>query len=359
MKNKNTVHSLLLNFLPPNLSHKAADFLLSFYSKVVEHKSPPEWRPLHWKDLYFPNPLAPAGGVDKSAKHIKAWWALGAGFIEVGTITPFPQKKNPGPTIKRNYKKQALWNHLGFPGDGMEKAKKRLKNLQHFRPTPIFANIGKNRHTKNKNAETDYIKCLSCLHSYVDGFVINISSPNTKKLGELSQPHRLKKLLQAFKEKIDSFEKIKPFFIKWSPDLSEEDFLQSLKIALECGAEGHIICNTSIQRRINNTFPEYGGISGAPLNAISKERLKLTRKYLGTEKKNQLLVSVGGVLSPKDVLERLNLGADLVQTYSALVFQGPFFLQKVFQYQSKAAKPDKEKSKKIFAKTEKLINNHD
>lgn len=338
MKNKITAHSLLLKFLPPDLSHQLADLLLSFYSGIIGHKSPPEWKPLHWKNLYFPNPLAPAGGVDKSAKHIKAWWALGAGFIEVGTVTPLLQKKNPGPTIKRNHKEQALWNHLGFPGDGMEKIKKRLKNLQHFRPTPIFANIGKNRYTKNENAEGDYLQCLSHLNPYVDAFVINISSPNTEELGLLSQPQRLKKLLQAIKEKLDSLEKTKPFFIKWSPDIEENEFLQSLDISLECGAAGHIICNTTKHRKTGNVFPEYGGISGAPLADISKERLNLIQKHLGTERKNQLLISVGGVLSPENVFERLNLGADLVQTYSALVLQGPFFLQKVFQYHSKTTK---------------------
>ena len=318
--------------LPPGLSHKLADSLLSAYSQFVGNIPPPEWKSLHWKNLYFPNPLAPAGGVDKSAKQIKAWWALGAGFIEIGTITPLPQKKNQGPTLKRYIKKQALWNHLGFPGDGMERVKNRLQKLGSFRPTPIFANIGRNRETKNENAETDYLRCISTLHPYVDGFIINISSPNTKKLGELSQPQNLKRLLKAIKTELNSFEQNKPFFIKWSPDMSDNDFLQSLEIALEHGCEGHIICNTSIS--INNTFPNYGGVSGTPLANISKKRLKLTLQQIGTEKKNQLIISVGGVLKPEDVFERFNIGADLVQIYSALVFKGPFFLKRVFQFSS-------------------------
>ncbi len=328
--------------IPPGFAHQLADLFFSIYSSAIGNKKPPEWNSVHWKNLYFPNPLSPAGGVDKSAKHLKAWWALGAGFIEVGTVTPLPQKKNPGSTLKRNIKEQALWNHLGFPGEGLEKVQKRLKELQDFHPTPIFANIGKNRNTQNEKAEEDYIQCISSLYPYVDAFVINISSPNTKGLGELAQPKRLKTLLQAIFKALHSTEKNKkPFFIKWSPDLKEDEFLQSLDIALECGAEGHIICNTSTQREINNIFPNYGGISGAPLANISKKRLKLTNKHLGIERKNQLLISVGGILKPEDVFERLNMGADLVQTYSALVFQGPFFLQKVFQYQTKTAKPDK------------------
>lgn len=332
---QNTVYSLLLKFLPSSLAHQMADSSLSLYSKMIKDKKPPEWSSVKWKELYFPNPIAPAGGVDKSAKHIRAWWALGAGFIEIGTVTPLPQKKNPGPTIKRNHKKQALWNHLGFPGNGMEEVKKKLVKLQNFRPTPIFANIGKNRATENNNAETDYLKCITCLYPHVDAFVINISSPNTKELGNLSQPQRLRTLLQAIKKTLGSFEKHKPFFIKWSPDMEKNDFLKSLDTALECGTEGHIICNTTKQREKNSIFPEYGGVSGAPLAAISKERLALVQEHLGMERKNHLIISVGGILSPADVFERLELGADLVQTYSALVFQGPGFFKRVSRHRSK------------------------
>lgn len=324
-------------FIPPHFAHHLADLFFSSYSKIIGYKEPPEWQSFQWKNLSFPNPLAPAGGVDKSAKHLKAWWALGAGFIEIGTITPLPQKENAGPTLKRNIKEQALWNHLGFPGDGVEMVQKRLKKLHHFHPTPVFANIGKNRNTPNNNAEEDYIKCITSLYPYVDAFIINISSPNTKGLEELAEPTRLNRLLQTVSQHLLSFqESSKPFLIKWSPDLKDNEFLQSLDIALKWGAAGHIICNTTKQRKIEGSFPEYGGISGAPLAFISKERLNLVQKHLGTERKNQLLISVGGILSPKDVLERLNLGANLVQIYSALVFEGPFFLRKVFQYHSKA-----------------------
>ncbi len=323
----------MVKYLPAQPAHKVADILLSIYSKTAGNKKPPEWRPLHWKNLYFPNPLAPAGGIDKSAKHLKAWWALGAGFIEVGTVTPLPQKKNIGPTLKRDWDKKILWNHLGFPNEGALAVQKRLKSLKNFRPTPIFANIGKNRTTPNDSAHTDYLKCISILHPYVDGFVINISSPNTKDLTDLTKPPLLKHLLCTIRQKLNSLEQPKPFLIKWMPDMEEEDFLTSLDIALAEGAEGHIISNTSSKREkdLIGMFPEYGGISGTPLTAISKQRLVLARKHLGSERKKQLIISVGGALTPEDIFERLNLGADLVQSYSALVFYGPFFLRKVFQ----------------------------
>jgi len=319
----------LVDFLPPTLSYHLAHLLLSFYSGVVGYKKPPEWRPFRWKSLYFPNPIAPAGGIDKSAKHLKAWWSLGAGFIEIGTITPQPQKQNKGTILKRSIKEQTLWNYMGFPGEGVKAVKNRLKKLQNFypHPTPIFANIGKNRQTSNEKAENDYVQCISTLSPYVDAFVINISSPNTKELRTLSEASHLRKILKLCK----SVEQEKPLFVKWSPDMESEEFLRSMDVAIECGVEGHIICNTSVKRNKTMPYPAYGGISGAPLADISKQRLLLAKKHLGVDKKNQLLISVGGVIKPEDVLERLELGADLVQVYSALVFQGPFFFRKVFQ----------------------------
>ena len=323
------MHHQRIADLMPHTSYQVAHLLLSLYSQMAPKKTPPEWHSFYWKDIYFPNPLGPAGGMDKSAQHLRAWWALGAGFMEVGTITPLPQKQNASPTLKRCYKQKTLWNHLGFPGEGVDVVQKRLKSLQNYKPTPLFANIGKNRHTPNNKAEEDYQKCIAKLSPYVDAFVINISSPNTKNLSQLSEPQKLKQLLQAVKGALKEHKK--PFLVKWALDMNEKDFLQALDIALKNGAEGHIIGNSLTWREPNSFWPSYGGLSGAPLKPFSQKKLTLLKKHLGPEKKNQLIVSVGGVLKPEEVFERLKWGANLVQVYSALVFEGPSFLRKAAQ----------------------------
>ena len=328
---KMQVFQRLVDFFP-GTAHLTAHLLLSVYSLQVpkkSYKNPLQWRSVRWKGLYFPNPLSPAGGMDKNACHLPAWWALGAGFIEVGTVTPFPQTKLKGATLKRSYQQKTLWNHLGFPNAGVEAIQKNLKKWEKFRPTPIFANIGKNRQTPNHRAVEDYLKCITALFPYVDAFVINISSPNTPELSQLSEPPKLKSLLREIHKTLNHFEEKKPFFIKWSPDMSEPDFLRSLDIALECGAEGHIICNSTLQRPAGAFWPAHGGLSGAPLKAVSRQRLKLTQKHVGQERPKQLLISVGGILTVEDVLDRLKEGADLVQVYSGLIFNGPLFLKKV------------------------------
>ena len=317
-------------FLPTEWAHALANGFLSAYSLAHSFSNVhiPQWRSVKWRNLYFPNPLAPAGGLDKQAKYMQAWWALGAGFVEIGTITPKPQKKLLGPSLKKNNLEKSLWNHLGFPNPGVQAIAKKLKLKNKL--TPVLANISNNRDTSNQNASQDFIQCIQTLHPYVDAFVINISSPNTTELCRLTRPQYLKTLLNPIRQTLISLKQVpKPFFIKWSPDLTEKDFLNSLNISLECGASGHILCNSTSKRNSNSTFPSVGAVSGKPLAKIAEQKLKLIQKYLEPDRKNQLLISVGGILSPKDALDRLNMGADLIQIYSALVFQGISFFKQV------------------------------
>ncbi|RYZ66371.1 MAG: quinone-dependent dihydroorotate dehydrogenase, partial [Proteobacteria bacterium] len=103
-------------------------------------------------------------------------------------------------------------------------------------------------------------------------------------------------------------------------------------IASELGIDGFIATNTTLAREHGSPFPPEGGVSGKPLASRSKEVLVLLRETLGSNKGDRLLISVGGVMTPEDVRERLDLGADLVQVYSSLIFEGPGFFRKVARH---------------------------
>ncbi len=287
------------------------------------------WRPVHWQGLDFCNPLGIAGGVDKNAEQMAPWWKLGCGFIEIGTITPLPQKPNPGLIIDRNFEQKALWNKMGFPSKGVDFAIKQLKKLPKKRPTPIFANIGKNRTTPNAEAHKDYLTCIQKLTPYVDAFVINISSPNTQGLRDLLLPENIKKFLLPISQ-----QKTKPTLLKISPDLSYDELTTVLKVSLELGFDGWVLTNTTVKRPFIGFLTE-GGLSGKPLSELSKSVLKQTLEILGPKRENKLLISAGGVMNYEDVKERLNLGADLIQVYSALVFSGPFFFRQISEQAKK------------------------
>ncbi len=321
-------------WLPPRAAHDLMPLALRFLSRFQEFQTL-SWSSFSWRGLEFTNPLGIAGGVDKDGVSIEDWWTFGPGFLEIGTITPRPQKGHRGITLKRDVKQQALWNKMGFPSDGVEAVIKRLKKLYQPRFTPVFANIGKNSSTALEGAVDDYLTCLHLLSGLVDGFVINISSPNSAGLRELLSPDRLKNFLEPLiagnKEPQGkrSSDQTPPLLLKISPDISASQLQEVLSVAVEAGIDGFVVTNSSSEIRSGLQFPEDGGVSGLPLAERSKDFLKQTIQALGPQRKDLLIVSCGGVMTPQDVFERLKLGANLVQTYSALVFEGPSFFRQV------------------------------
>ncbi len=312
-------------WLSPSFAHKVSPQLINGVSLIYRGSRPPEWQPFDWRGLHFPNRLGVAGGVDKDARNIKAWWLLGAGFIEVGTITPQPQPGNTPPVVDRDVPHRAVWNRLGFPSQGMERVKKRLQRLKRPFPAPIFANIGKNATTPLDQAHNDYVQLLGSLRGLVDGFVVNISSPNTKGLRDLLRPGRL----QEFLKPILAAKNEEPILLKLSPDMDDNEFNEVVELSLRLGIDGWVVTNTSQTIRDNLKFPKEGGVSGQPLAERSRKMLQQLLHILGPRRQDKLIISVGGVLSADDVTERLRLGADLVQVYSALIFEGPWFFRRV------------------------------
>ena len=314
--------------LPPQLAHDLSPLALRVLTagRLRQHL---DWRPLQWRGLQFHNRLGIAGGVDKNATQIEAWWRLGAGFVEIGTVTPRPQGPNPGRILRREISRQAVWNKMGFPNAGAEVVRARLANLASPRWTPIFVNVGKNRETGNAEAASDYAHGIQMFKDVADAFVINISSPNTKGLRELLQPQTLRGFLAPIVQARTEYAAEKPLLLKLSPDSEEGDFLQTLEIASELGMNGFILTNTTLARESGLNFPAEGGVSGHPLAKRAKHCLRLAAKALENQRQRPLLISAGGILSADEARERLDLGADLLQVYAALIFHGPNFFRKV------------------------------
>lgn len=320
----------------PQFAHDIAPLALRL-GAAFQSDDIPIWQPLKWKGLSFPNRLGLAGGVDKDGELIEEWWAYGAGFVEVGTVTPRAQLPNPGVIINRDLESRALWNKMGFPGSGMDVARENLRDLPPRRRTPVFVNIGKNRDTSNDDAVRDYALCMKTLSGLADVFVVNISSPNTTGLRELLQPARFQKFLGgvlAAKNKTSA--PATPVLLKISPDADDQDLQRVVKLACELGIDGFIATNTTLARNHGSPFPPEGGVSGGPLANRAKEVLHLVHEAMGDARGDHLLISAGGVLSAEDVSERIALGADLVQVYSALIFEGPGFFRFVARQVTRA-----------------------
>lgn len=315
-------------WLPPKLAHDLSPIAVELYSSL--NKGPTAvWNSFSWNNLHFKNRLGLAGGVDKNADHTIAWQNLGCGFIEIGTVTPLAQKPNTGVIFDRSIKDQALWNKMGFPSAGADEVYYNLRSAKENLHIPLFVNIGKNRSTSNENASEDYQFLLERFSSVADAFVINISSPNTKGLRDLAKPELLSKFLKPIVQKKIELNCQKPILIKLSPDLSSDDLKTTLDTSIASEIDGFILTNTTLSRETEKKFSDEGGISGKPLSDLAKLSLKTAISHLGTEKTKKLVISVGGVMTAEDVFERIDIGADLVEVYSALIFSGLNFFRKV------------------------------
>ncbi len=279
--------------------------------------------------LRFPNPVGLAAGFDKDGKHIEGMACLGFGFIEVGTVTPLPQDGNPQPRLFRLPLDRALINRMGFNNEGLEALAGRLK-IWREKGSPggvlIGGNIGKNKVTPNDEAENDYLKCFDALFPWVDYFVVNVSSPNTPGLRELQEKKPLTRLLTLLQNKNKARSAPKPILLKIAPDLSDAQLDDIAEIVRATGLAGVIATNTTISRA-NLKTPDAsvtamgaGGLSGAPVRARATAVIRYLREKLG---KDAVIIGVGGIDSPASAREKMDAGADLMQVYTGLVYEGP------------------------------------
>lgn len=314
--------------LPPQLAHDLGPWALPLIA-ALSKKQNYVVRPKQWRHLHFRNPLGLAGGADKNGQSLLSWQKLGVGFLEVGTVTPLPQKANPGQILDRDILQKAVWNKMGFPNDGSEALRKKLTQIKSKIDVPLFVNIGKNRQTSNEQAANDYIHCLQHLADFADAFIVNISSPNTKDLRELLKSENLKSFLKPIIQCKNQLTQKKPLLLKLSPDMEKNSLIEALQVSLDLDLDGWILTNTTLSRPSGVDFPSEGGLSGEPLKSLSFENLIRATEFLQNKKGDRLLISTGGISSAEDVLRRLNAGADLVQIYSALIFHGPRLFQNI------------------------------
>ena len=276
-------------------------------------------------DKSFKNPIGLAAGFDKSAEVYNSLFKLGFGFVEVGTITPKRQFGNPKPRVFRLEKDNALINRLGFNNDGVDEVQKRLMRNQARGILGI--NVGPNKSTKNK--EEDYIICIKQLHNFADYITINISSPNTEDLRKFHEKENFFNLLKNIQKTKTENNFKKPFLIKISPDIVENDISHIIELSLRFKIDGIIISNTTDKNRSNLTDKnkdEIGGLSGKPINGLSN---KLIKRFYKETKGKLTIIGVGGIDSGSCVFEKLTSGASLVQLYTGLIYKGPSIVKDI------------------------------
>ena len=279
--------------------------------------------------LHFDSPFGLAAGFDKEAKGIRGLGNLGFGHVEVGTLTARAQPGNDRPRLFRLIADRAVINRMGFNNHGAAEAVPRLQHCASRRRGPVVGvNIGKSRVVDVVDAIPDYLVSTRLLAPVADYLVVNVSSPNTPGLRGLQDRDKLSPLLTAVRDAAGST----PVLVKIAPDLADEDIVEVCELAVELKLAGIIATNTTLSRdglRSGSGVVEAagaGGLSGAPLAARSLEVLTVIRRSVPHD---FCVVSVGGVDTAADVMQRLAAGATLVQGYTAFLYRGPLWARTI------------------------------
>ena len=294
--------------------------------------------PVTLAGLQFPNRVGMAAGLDKNARCIDALGAMGFGFVEVGTVTPKAQPGNPKPRMFRLPEARALINRLGFNNEGLEAFLRNVQQAQfrkqtrQQRPMLLGLNIGKNATTPIENATSDYLICLEGVYPHADYVTVNISSPNTQNLRALQSDAALDALLGAIAERREALatqhQRRVPVFVKIAPDLDEAQVAVIAATLQRHGMDGVIATNTTISRTAVQGMrhaQETGGLSGAPVLEASNQVIRQLRAALGS---GFPIIGVGGILSADDAVSKIRAGADVVQIYTGLIYEGPALVAK-------------------------------
>jgi dihydroorotate dehydrogenase len=284
--------------------------------------------PIEIAGVKFPNRIGMAAGLDKNGRVIDGLGAMGFGFVEVGTVTPKAQPGNPKPRMFRLPKADALINRLGFNNEGLDAFLSNVKRAKFRQSGGILGlNIGKNAATPIENAVDDYLICLDGVYPHADYVTVNISSPNTKNLRALQSDEALDALLGQLQERrqtlISRFGHTVPMFVKIAPDLDETQVGVIAATLQKNGIDGVIATNTTISREAVKGMPhaeEAGGLSGRPVFEASNQVIRQLRAALGPRFP---IIGAGGVMSGADARVKRDAGADLVQIYTGLIYQGP------------------------------------
>jgi dihydroorotate dehydrogenase len=281
----------------------------------------------------FPNRLGLAAGMDKNGVAIPAWAAMGFGFVEAGTVTWRAQPGNPRPRLFRLPEREAIINRMGFNNAGAVALAARLR-AQGAPPVPVGISLGKSRAAAIEAATEDYCASFRTLYDHGDYFAINVSSPNTPGLRALQDRAQLGGLLAALQDVNRRVSQARrhtprPLLVKIAPDLSEAAIGELLDVCAEHAVSGLIATNTTVGRGGVADHPragEAGGLSGRPLAARALEVVRFIRREAGPALP---IIGVGGIFTPGDACRMADAGADLLQVYSGLIYEGPGMVRKI------------------------------
>jgi dihydroorotate dehydrogenase len=281
--------------------------------------------------IEFSHPLGLAAGFDKNADYLDALGEVGFSHVELGTVTPRPQPGNPRPRMFRAAAQGALVNRMGFNNKGADHLVAQLERSRYGGVRGV--SIGKNADTPIDHAEADYVACLRKVYDHADYVAINVSSPNTARLRELQARDGLERIVGALLLERSVLQerhgKRVPLLVKVAPNLDSAQITELASTLRGLAVDGIIATNTSTDLQpLGAAWPaeRRGGLSGAPLHALSLSLIAQLRAEMGAQFP---IIGVGGIVDVERALATLRAGANLIQIYTGFAYRGHALVQEI------------------------------
>lgn len=281
------------------------------------------------KGITFDSPIGIAAGFDKKAEFYNSLGALGAGFVEIGSITKNCQSGNKKKRIFRLPADNAIINRMGLNNLGLEETIKHLANTP--KHVKIGLSIAPGHGLSSSDMINEMVADIKEIHSLGDYITLNQSCPNQKGVTTLQEIPVAKRLLQ----KIHNLHIKEPIFCKFGNDISVEQLIDLIK-ETDGLMDGIILTNTAsnpspVHADLKSKYKnEGGGLSGKP---IFEKSLSLTKSIHKAFPDLPIMFS-GGVFTPEDAEQALLAGASLVQVYTGFIYNGPTLLNRINRYLS-------------------------
>lgn len=317
--------------LPPEAAQKVADVFL---------RPVAPWRALSpllrvddprlevdWCGMRLKSPIGLAAGFDKDCRALGSLSRWGFGYLVGGTVTEQPRPGNPKPRLLRYPAQESLMNALGFPGQGLEAAARRLEaggtstGGTATVNTPIVVSIA-------GTTIEEVVRCHRRLEPLVDAIEVNISSPNTAGLRVFHEPGALSELVRRVGEG-----RKKPLMVKLPPYAvsgtgGDDERKLALSLARACVSEGVDALTVANSRPTKDAGLAMGtgGLSGRAIFPDMVRMVGEIRREIGPA---VAINACGGIFTGEDAWEALQAGATTVQIYTALVYRGPTTPRKI------------------------------
>ena len=107
-----------------------------------------------------------------------------------------------------------------------------------------------------------------------------------------------------------------------APDLSDDEVKDISHVLRKNNIDGLIATNTTLARDKVSDLKhgsEQGGLSGDPVKELSTAVIAGFNQHLNGEIP---IIGVGGISNAADAVDKIKAGADLVQIYTGLIYQG-------------------------------------